>query len=1242
MKTYDKKEKRLLFSYLVILLSIGVCIVLAGYSYHENYKKQFRADVENQLSLIAHAKAGEIEHWWKEGRDDAETIFGNKVFAKYIKRYFKNPNDSTVKREIEVWMKEFKTGFNYDAVILTDAQLTRRIIISKETEQPSSKISANDIDLLKSGKLIFSDFYESTSKQKVFLKILIPILDLHQLVGIVELRLDPQTYFYSIFTNLPTPGETSETYLLRREGNEAVYLNELRFQKNTTLKLRVPLVQTNLLAVRAVQGQKGFMEGIGYRGKAVVAYVEQIPNSPWYLVAQSDESEVYARLNDDQWQTMIFGFTVFLLVGFGLAFLWKNQRTLIYQERINSVEALRESEERFRSLYENSTMGIYRTTPSGKILLANDALIKMLGFSSFDDLSSVELDKDDYEPNYDRKQFIEVIETNGEVIGLEVQWTRKDGTPVYIRESAKAIRDSNQVTLYYDGTVEDISEMKKSELERQVIYEITDGITSTDNLDHLLTLIHQSLRKVLYADNLCVALHDPNTGLFSFPYFANQFDSVPEPIALAKSLTAYVFRTGKPLLFTPELFSQLNAQNEVELVGLPSPSWIGIPLQTPARRIGVLILQHYEKENVYSEPDVRFLDSIGSQIAMAIDRKQAEKDLRNERLLLRTVIDNIPDSIYCKDIVGRKTLANKTELNYSGAKSETEVLGKTDFELYPKELADGFFADDQLVIQTGQSVINREEYVIDSVGQKHWLLTSKLPIKDEYGNISGLVGIGRDITDRKQTEEELRESEIKLNVILQSTVDGILAVDGNGKVIKTNRRFAELWNIPQSIIDSGDDQALISFVIGQLINSDEFISKVQQLYHSMDEDLDYLYFKDGRTFERFSAPMVMDGSSIGRVWSFRDITDRKQAEEDLRENEEKYRTLVETMTDGIYRSTHDGKFTEVNQAMVRILGYDSKEELQSIDIKSELYFAEEDRESAALEEKQEEMAIFRLRKKDGSEIWVEDHGRHVLDDNGEVLYHEGSLRDVTERKLAEDEVRLKNEELQKSNAEKDKFFSIIAHDLRSPFNGFLGLTQIMAEDLPSLTMAEVQELAISMKNSATNLYSLLENLLKWSQIQKGSIPFSPEVIQLRSMMDECIAIAFEPAKNKGIELSCTIPEGIEVFADINMLQTVIRNLVSNALKFTPKGGKVDVSAKSIKDNGIEISIHDNGIGMSQTMVNNLFRLDVRTNRKGTDDEPSTGLGLLLCKEFVDKHGGKIRVESEEGKGSTFYFTMPWS
>ncbi|MBA4407985.1 MAG: hypothetical protein C0397_01020 [Odoribacter sp.] len=247
---------------------------------------------------------------------------------------------------------------------------------------------------------------------------------------------------------------------------------------------------------------------------------------------------------------------------------------------------------------------------------------------------------------------------------------------------------------------------------------------------------------------------------------------------------------------------------------------------------------------------------------------------------------------------------------------------------------------------------------------------------------------------------------------------------------------------------------------------------------------------------------------------------------------------------------------------------------------------------------------------------------------------------ITERKLAEQEIKLKNEELQQLNAEKNKFFSIIAHDLRGPFSGFLGLTQVMAEELSSLTMAQIQEHAISMKNSATILYRLLNNLLEWSQIQNGSVPFNPEVIQLRPIADESMEMVLESAKTKEIEIVNYIPAGLEVFADTNMLQTVIRNLVSNAVKFTHKGGKVSVSAKVNSDKSVKISVQDTGIGMSQTLVENLFRIDVKTGRKGTEGEPSTGLGLLLCKEFVEKHGGEIWVESKVGKGSTFSFTIP--
>jgi len=287
---------------------------------------------------------------------------------------------------------------------------------------------------------------------------------------------------------------------------------------------------------------------------------------------------------------------------------------------------------------------------------------------------------------------------------------------------------------------------------------------------------------VLYAENCFVAVIDDKTGLFSFPYFVDQFDPKPEPLAMKNSVTSYVYRSGKPLLLTPELFRKLQEQKEAELVGSPSPSWIGVPLKTPSKTIGVLVLQHYTMENVYSEHDIQFLFSAGSKIAIAVERKQTEEALRNERLLLRTVIDNIPDSIYCKDTATRKTLSNQNNYNYVGLQSEAEVLGKTDFDLFPKELADKFYADDLSVLQTGNPLLNREEFVMLENGVKKWQLTSKLPLKDQDGNIIGLIGIGRDITKRRMAEEALRESENIMRSITDSAHDAIIMIDPEGLI----------------------------------------------------------------------------------------------------------------------------------------------------------------------------------------------------------------------------------------------------------------------------------------------------------------------------------------------------------------------------------------------------------------------------------------------------------------------------
>jgi signal transduction histidine kinase len=246
---------------------------------------------------------------------------------------------------------------------------------------------------------------------------------------------------------------------------------------------------------------------------------------------------------------------------------------------------------------------------------------------------------------------------------------------------------------------------------------------------------------------------------------------------------------------------------------------------------------------------------------------------------------------------------------------------------------------------------------------------------------------------------------------------------------------------------------------------------------------------------------------------------------------------------------------------------------------------------------------------------------------------------LSQQKETNKNLTAKNKTISDISTQKDKFFSIIAHDLRGPFNGFLGLTELMAEDLNSMSKEDMQFTAGSMRNSTINLFRLLENLLEWPRMEQGLIPFSPKENELNTVATECITTLRDVANKKKIKISTDIPEKKDIYADSNILHAVIRNLVSNAVKFTPKGGTIKIKAKE-NDKNTTISITDTGIGMSAKMVGNLFRLDEQTNRKETEDEPSTGLGLILCKEFVEKHGGKIWSESEEGKGSTFYFNFP--
>jgi PAS domain S-box-containing protein len=497
-------------------------------------------------------------------------------------------------------------------------------------------------------------------------------------------------------------------------------------------------------------------------------------------------------------------------------------------------------------------------------------------------------------------------------------------------------------------------------------------------------------------------------------------------------------------------------------------------------------------------------------------------------------------------------------------------------------------------------------------------------------------------------EEALRASEDRYHSILTASPDAIFITDlHDGRHIMVSPGAVKMFGckreedilgrlVTDFIVPEDRERAMSNF---NLIMQRNVIGSIE--YRGLRPD--------GSTFDiEVNAEYIhnAEGKPVSMVSIVRDITQRKRTEEKLLLEMRLLSAIIENIPDQIYYKDLESRFIMCNPAVAINCGAKSTDEMVG---KTDFDFFQHDLANQYFDDEQailksgislrnyEEICINKI---NDDVRWNLSTKVPIKDGNGNVTGLVGINRDITDRKQAEKVIHLKNEELIKLNAEKDKFFSIIAHDLRSPFNSFLGFTGMMVEDLPTLRLDEIQQIALSMRNSATNLFRLLENLLQWSQMEQGLIPFNPGMVQLYKIMDENLALVQETFKTKEIKLINETPPGLEVFADRNMLQTVIRNLISNALKFTPKGGNVVLSANDKGDKGVEISIKDSGIGMSRAMVENLFCLDVQTTRAGTEHEPSSGLGLYLCKDFVNKHGGTIWVESEVGKGSTFHFTLP--
>ncbi|MCE1188732.1 MAG: PAS domain S-box protein [Ignavibacteria bacterium] len=398
------------------------------------------------------------------------------------------------------------------------------------------------------------------------------------------------------------------------------------------------------------------------------------------------------------------------------------------------------------------------------------------------------------------------------------------------------------------------------------------------------------------------------------------------------------------------------------------------------------------------------------------------------------------------------------------------------------------------------------------------------------------------------------------------------------------------------------------------------------------------------------------GNIVRMVGVHIDLTEQKKVLESLRFSENQFRSIWENSYDGMRLVDEAGIIRRVNSAFCDMFKL-PKEKLEGKNVSVIYEESEGQRIWNVLRNNFVSGKIDRAIERkvvlwDASEIWVELSNVFIDIGEGEKLLL-SIFRDITQRKHAQEELielftqknnliaqlETAKKELEKTNSTKDKFFSILAHDLKNPFFGILGYSELLAVDAKNYTPERIQELALKINETSNKTYRLLENLLEWSRSQTKRIVFSPHLIPLWERGVQVCKDVEAQALQKKIVLSNNFPIGLQVFADANMLDTILRNLISNAVKFTRIGGAIRLSAES--ENGfVRISVHDNGVGIQRDIIESLFSVEEKTVSKGTSGEEGTGLGLIICTEFVKKHGGELWAESKLNEGSTFIFTIP--
>ena len=889
-------------------------------------------------------------------------------------------------------------------------------------------------------------------------------------------------------------------------------------------------------------------------------------------------------------------------------------------ERKRSEEALQESEMRYRSVLQSATDAIVTVDGGGNIIGWNSAAEQIFGYSYTEavglSLTSI-ISLYHHEENSNGMKGLQT-EGGQNVIGKTVEFKglRKDKSVFPIELSLSTWETKSEQ--FFTGIIRDITERKRAEealvqeqyLMNMLMANVPDHIYFKDTDSRFIRISNDHAKKF--------GLSNPTQaiGKTDFDFFKE------EHARPAFEDEQTIIRTGKPIVGIEEKETWPDGRE----------TWVSTT-KMPLR----------DKEG-------NIIGTFGISRDIT-DQKQAEETILKERTLLRTLIDNLPVGVFVKDKKGRKTIVNPIHikeiighLKYLGINSEIDILGKTDFEVFPEELAQNFFVEDQKVIRDGSLVLNDEGLGFSEEGNQLCLLVSKIPLRDNNGEIIGMVGVANDITERKQAVEALRETSNYLENLLSFANAPIMVWDNNNKITKFNLAFERMTGYTMydvlgknpEILFSDDKRIEISTLISRTSDGENLISVElpvrckNGIIRNVLWNTSNIYTKDSKTI-------------IATIANGQDVTERKRAEESLQESELRFRSLYENATIGIYRSTPDGSILLANPALVKMLGYTSFQQLAERNLEIDGFEPSSQRKKF-LDKIERDGEVIGYESKwilqDGRAVFVLENARAIRDAQGKTLYYDGTVEDITERKQMEEGLR----QMQKLEG-----LGTLAGGIAHDFNNILGI--ILAYITSTIRYkddAEKLDLAVdTIVKAVERGKTLVQQILTFAR--RTETEFRP--VNVNDIVKEIMVMIFETFP-KILTYAQNIDQGVSyINADRSQLHQLLLNLCVNARDAMPNGGLLTINTQmvsgasllrqhpdAVESNYVCIEVRDTGEGMTPETSKRIFEPFFTTKELGK----GTGLGLAVVFGVVQTHKGFIDVESELGKGTTFSVYLPAS